>query len=253
MRMSDPFFTFPSIAVIEDDEDLRANLLLTLRSKDFPVWGAASAEEFYRQRAVSPADIVLIDLGLPGEDGLKALHHLRQNSNLGIIVITARGGTENRIAGLEAGADHYFIKPVDMGELLATIESLWRRIIAMAAATEIATNQAPLISADPWRLEPIALTLALADGRRLQLSDREYKLLANLMAAQGLVVSKLALHAAIFPGAEEVDLHRIDVIVSRLRQKSENQLGAPLPIRTIFGRGFVLVSRNQLRGSDVAT
>jgi two-component system response regulator PhoP len=79
-----------------------------------------------------------------------------------------------------------------------------------------------LISADPWRLEPIALTLALADGRRLQLSDREYKLLASLMAAQGLVVSKLALHAAIFPGAEEVDLHRIDVIVSRLRQKSEN-------------------------------
>ena len=249
--MEHPFPTFPSIAVIEDDEDLRANLLLTLRSKNFPVWGAASAEEFYRERAVSPADIVLVDLGLPGEDGLSALRHLRQNSSLGIIVITARGGTENRIAGLEAGADHYFIKPVDMRELLAAIEALWRRMVSTSVVTGGASSLAPLASADDWVLEPTALTLNLPDGRKIQLSGREYNLLACLMAAQGLVVGKAALHAAVFADSDEVDLHRIDVIVSRLRQKSENQLGAPLPMRTIFGKGFVLVSKNQMRGSDV--
>lgn len=250
--MDQPFPTYPTLAVIEDDEDLRANLLLTLRSKKYPTWGAASAEEFYRERAVSPADIVLIDLGLPGEDGLTALRHLRQNSNLGIIVVTARGGTENRIAGLEAGADHYFIKPVDTRELLAAIESLWRRMIARTAAPDTKVCPAPLLSADDWVLEPTALTLELPDSRKIKLSDREYNLLACLMAAQGLVVGKATLHAAIFHGSEEIDLHRIDVIVSRLRQKSESQLGAPLPIRTIFGKGFVLVAKNQLRGSDVA-
>ncbi len=204
--MGHPFPTFPSIAVIEDDEDLRANLLLSLRSKNFPAWGAASAEEFYRERAVAPADIVLVDLGLPGEDGLSALRHLRQNRNLGIIVITARGGTENRIAGLEAGADHYFIKPVDLRELLATLESLWRRMVATSVATEDASSSTPLASADDWMLEPTALTLNLPDGRMIQLSDREYNLLACLMAAKGLVVGKAALHAAIFPDGSSLSV-----------------------------------------------
>lgn len=242
-RMDHPFLIFPRIAVIEDDEDLRANLLLTLRSKNLPAWGAASAEEFYREHAVSPADIVLVDLGLPGEDGLSALRHLRRNSSLGVIVVTARGGAENRIAGLEAGADHYFIKPVDSRELLAAIESLWRRMIS-SAAVEVPAIPSPAITADYWQLEPNALMLELPDGRKVQLSDREYNLLACLMAAQGLVVGKNALHAATFPDADEVDLHRIDVVVSRLRQKAENQLGMPLPIRTIFGKGFVLKSKN---------
>lgn len=251
--MDYPIPTFPCIAVIEDDEDLRANLLLALHSKNFPAWGAANAEEFYRERVVSPADIVLIDLGLPGEDGLTALRHLRQNNNLGIIIVTARGGTENRITGLEAGADHYFIKPVDLRELLAAIDSLWRRMTTKTAMAEAKANPIPMASADDWLLEPSTLTLELADGRKIQLSDREYNLLACLMAAQGLVVSKAALHAAIFSGTEAVDLHRIDVIISRLRQKSENQLGTPLPIRTLFGKGFVLVSRNQMRDSDICS
>lgn len=187
---------------------------------------------------------MLIDLGLPGEDGLTALRHLRQNSQLGIIVVTARGGIENRITGLEAGADHYCVKPVDTRELLAAIESLWRRMITKTATPEAKTAPLPLVSADDWVLEPTTLTLALPDGRKIKLSDREYTLLACLMAAQGIVVAKLALHTAIFPDAEEIDLHRIDVIVSRMRQKSESQLGEPLPIRTIFGKGFVLVSNN---------
>jgi len=251
--MDHPFLIFPRIAVIEDDEDLRANLLLTLRSKNLPAWGAASAEEFYREQAVSPADIVLVDLGLPGEDGLSALRHLRRNSGLGIIVVTARGGAENRIAGLQAGADHYFIKPVDTRELLAAIESLWRRIIASTVAAEVAANPVPAIHSDYCQLEPTALMLELSDGRKVQLSDREYNLLACLMAAQGLVVNKTDLHAATFPDSQEVDLHRIDVIVSRLRHKTESQLGTPLPIRTIFGKGFVLMSKNQMRSSDIVT
>jgi two-component system response regulator PhoP len=251
--MDHPFQTSPCVAVIEDDEDLRSNLLLTLRGKRLAAWGAASAEEFYREHAVTPADIVLVDLGLPGEDGLSALRHLRRNSALGIIVVTARGGAENRIAGLEAGADHYFIKPVNTRELLAAIDSLWRRIVASAAATEAAATPAPVINADHWQLEPTALTLKLPDGRNVQLSDREFNLLACLMAAQGLVVGKTALHTATFPDADEIDLHRVDVVVSRLRQKAESQLGMPLPIRTIFGKGFVLMSKNQLRGSDIAT
>ena len=241
--MDHPFPTFPTLAVIEDDEDLRANLLLTLRSKNFPAWGAASAEEFYRERAVLPADIVLIDLGLPGEDGLTALRHLRHNSNLGIIVVTARGGTENRIAGLEAGADHYFIKPVDPRELIAAIDTLWRRVGGKPMAISPRTRDDE--NGKIWILSRADSCLKLPDGRKLPLSQREYEYLACLMENPGTLFTKVALHQHLFPDLEQIDTHRIEVILSRLRQKAESQLGLTLPIRTVFGKGFAFVGTTQ--------
>jgi two-component system response regulator PhoP len=246
--MDHPFPTFPTLAVIEDDEDLRANLLLTLRSKKFPAWGAASAEEFYRERAVLPADIVLIDLGLPGEDGLTALRHLRQNSNLGIIVVTARGGTEHRIAGLEAGADHYFVKPVDPRELLAAIDTLWRRVGGKPISiSPRAGDEEP---GRIWVLSRADGCLKLPDGRKLPLSQREYEYLACLMDNPGTLFTKDALHQHLFPDLVEIDPHRVEVILSRLRQKAESQLGLTLPIRTVFGKGFAFVGATQI---DTAT
>lgn len=249
--MDHPFPKFPCIAVIEDDEDLRANLLLTLRSRNYPTWGAASAEEFYRERAIAPADIVLIDLGLPGEDGLTALRHLSKNSNLGIIVITARGGTDNRIAGLEAGADHYFIKPVDTRELLAAIDTLWRRVgVKQIANSPRACDEA---NAKIWILSHTNVCLKLPDGRTLPLSQREYEYLACLMDSPGTLFTKAALHQHLFPDLEEIDTHRIEVILSRLRQKAENQFGLTLPIRTVFGKGFAFVGITKTDTASVSS
>ncbi|MDP1872463.1 MAG: hypothetical protein A2522_10005 [Gallionellales bacterium RIFOXYD12_FULL_53_10] len=240
---------FPTIAVIEDDEDLRANLLLYLRSKHFSAWGVASAEAFYRELAVCAADILLIDLGLPGEDGLSTLRHLRRTSQMGIIVITARGGTENRIEGLSAGADHYFIKPVDMRELVAAIETLWRRVNSLA--TNCPQPMLPALAQSAWTLDANDWTLQSPSGKKSTLTDREFALVATLLRARGEVISKVRLHAGVFPDAEEIDSHRIDVILSRLRQKIQQELHEVLPIRTIFGKGFVFITQEQMRNSDV--
>ncbi len=239
---------FPTIAVIEDDEDLRANLLLYLRSKHYTAWGAASAEAFYRELAVCAADILLIDLGLPGEDGLSALRHLRQNSQMGIIVITARGGTENRIEGLNAGADHYFIKPVDMRELVAAIETIWRRINKLQK--NFPSQTPPAIAQSAWTLDANDWTLKSPSGKKSTLTDREFALVTTLLRAQGEVIGKVRLHAGVFPDADQVDSHRIDVILSRLRQKIQQELHEVLPIRTIFGKGFVFITPEQMRNSD---
>jgi two-component system response regulator PhoP len=239
---------FPTIAVIEDDEDLRANLLLYLRSKHYTAWGAASAEAFYRELAVCAVDILLIDLGLPGEDGLSALRHLRQNSQMGIIVITARGGTESRIEGLNAGADHYFIKPVDMRELVAAIETVWRRINQLQ--TNLPHTPLPAIAQSVWVLDPNDWTLKSPSGKKSTLTDREFALVATLLHAQGEVIGKVRLHAGVFPDADQIDSHRIDVILSRLRQKIQLELHEVLPIRTIFGKGFVFITPEQMRNSD---
>jgi two-component system response regulator PhoP len=239
---------FPTIAVIEDDEDLRANLLLYLRSKHYTAWGAASAEAFYREQAVCAVDILLIDLGLPGEDGLSALRHLRQNNQMGIIVITARGGTENRIEGFNAGADHYFIKPVDMRELVAAIETIWRRINNLQS--NITHQPRSTIEQPVWILHPNDWTLQSPSGKKSTLTDREFALVATLLRTQGEVISKARLHAGVFPDADQVDSHRIDVILSRLRQKIQQELHEVLPIRTIFGKGFVFITPEQMRNSD---
>lgn len=238
---------FPTIAVIEDDEDLRANLLLYLRSKHYTAWGVASAEAFYRELAVCAADILLIDLGLPGEDGLSVLRHLRQSSQMGIIVITARGGTENRIEGLKAGADHYFIKPIDMRELVAVIETTWRRVHTLKDT--LPQPPLPIIEHTAWILHPNDWTLQSPAGGKSTLTEREFALVSTLIHAQGEVVGKVRLHEGVFPDSEEIDCHRLDVILSRLRQKIQQELHEVLPIRTIFGKGFVFVTHEQRRNN----
>jgi DNA-binding response OmpR family regulator len=169
---------------------------------------------------------------------------------LGIIVITARGGIENRIAGLEAGADQYFIKPVDARELLATIEGLWRRIKVQQVNVAIPLAENSTSNLLAWHVLPAESALGLSDGRKLPLSEREYLLISCLLDAEGAVVSKQALHAAVFPDVEQIDKHRLDVVISRLRQKTENQLAISLPIRTIFGKGFALATPRQIRASE---
>jgi two-component system response regulator PhoP len=230
----------PTIAVIENDEALRTFLIYTLRSEKYTVWGAASAEEFYRTWAVSKTQVVTLDLGLPGEDGISVLNHLRQDKDITIIVITGRTSTQERIEGLEAGADHYLTKPVYKRELLAAIEaSQWRK---QSDKTLPTYRSAPLPEAPPqWFMHPSLLMITLPDGRSLNLSEREGLLLACLLNSPGGVVSRDKLHAATFPGYVENN-RQIDVIISRLRDKATRELAVSLPIRTIFGKGFTFIN-----------
>ncbi len=230
----------PTIAVIENDEALRTFLIYTLRSEKYTAWGAASAEEFYRTWAVSKTQVVTLDLGLPGEDGISVLNHLRQNKDITIIVITGRTSTQERIEGLEAGADHYLTKPVYKRELLAAIEaSQWRKQLDQ---TSPAGLYAPLPEALPqWLMHPSMLMIALPDGRSLNLSEREGLLLSCLLNAPGGVVSRDKLHAATFPSHIENN-RQIDVIISRLREKATRELAVLLPVRTIFGKGFTFIN-----------
>ncbi len=232
--------TLPTIAVIENDEALRTFLIYTLRSEKYTVWGAASAEEFYRTWAVSKTQVVTLDLGLPGEDGISVLNHLRQDKDITIIVITGRNTTQERIEGLEAGADHYLTKPIYKRELLAAIEaSQWRKQLDQPSTINHAASIPD--SKPQWLLHPTRLMIALPDGRSLNLSEREGLLLACLLNAPGGVVSRDQLHAATFPSYVENN-RQIDVVISRLRDKAKREFEVSLPIRTIFGKGFTFIN-----------
>ena len=116
------------VAIIEDSADLLDELLAFLRHRGFDAWGVRSAEAFWRQLHRDPVDIVLIDIGLPGEDGFSVLDYLHEIGQFGLVVVTARGHEQDRLQALNAGADLYLIKPVNFSDLAESIQALGSRL-----------------------------------------------------------------------------------------------------------------------------
>lgn len=225
------------IGLIEDSDDLRDELLFFLRHKGYSAWGAASAEAFWRELHRNPVDIVLVDLGLPGEDGFSVVQYLHNLASYGVVVLTARGGEQERLRGLNLGADLFLVKPVNFARLDASLRALGLRLQQGAIAQE----GSPVRMDDPlgqWRLGGDGLYVIGPQGQRLELSLQEFGLLKILMRSANQIFSKEALHDLLFQHADSLELHRIEVILSRLRRKAKDQ-GASLPIRSVFGKGIV--------------
>jgi DNA-binding response OmpR family regulator len=224
------------IAIVEDEEDLRLNVALFLEAQGFGVWTADSAEGFYRQLAVTDADLVIVDLGLPGEDGLSLIAHLNSRGRHAIIAMTARGALQDRIAGLDAGADHYFVKPVDLYELTAAINAVLRKRstdLQIAAFTTIETGVWRILRGEAVLVTPEAATVGLTSG--------ELRLLECLMNNAEKVISKSQLLELFDQDPENGDFHRIEVLVSRLRAKVATTTDQRLPLRAVFGKGLVFI------------
>ncbi len=230
----------PTIAIIEDSSDLREELIFFLQHRGHNVWGASSAESFWRKLHRNPADIVLVDLGLPGEDGFSVVDYLVDLGNFGVIIITARGQQPDRIRGLNLGADLYFVKPVNFSELATTIQSLWHRMQSERDNTGV-THQSEHAGAQ-WRLIADHQCLATPEGKTVQLSPQEYTLLSLLGRSPSEIFTKEALLDLMFQYDDNPDPHRIDVILSRLRKKAR-QHSIKLPLRSIFGKGLVFVDQ----------
>jgi DNA-binding response OmpR family regulator len=128
-----PSVTPPQIAVVEDDADLLASMLDYLHALGYPAWGVGSAEAFYKQLHMSPVDVLVLDIGLPGEDGLQLAAWVNRRVDLTVIIVSARDRLQDRLDGLAAGADRYLVKPVDLAELVANIDAAWRRSATTAA------------------------------------------------------------------------------------------------------------------------
>ena len=230
----------PTIAIIEDSSDLREELIFFLQHRGHTVWGADSAESFWKKLHRSPADIVLVDLGLPGEDGFSAVDYLADLGNFGIIIISARGQQADRIRGLNLGADLYLVKPVNFSELATTIQTLWQRMQSEREGTGV-THQ-PEHGGTQWRLVAGRQCLTSPNDKTMQLSPQEYTLLSILGRSPSEVFAKEALLDLMFQYEESPEPHRIDVILSRLRKKAKKH-EISLPIRSIFGKGLVFVGQ----------
>ncbi len=227
----------PHIMLVDDDALLRRSLGYTLGQAGYRTSAHASAEDALASLAANPPDLVLLDIGLPGMDGLDALRALQQRLDVPVIFVTARRRELEQVLGLELGADDYITKPFDPDVLLARIKAVLRRSRRDAPAPSLPA--APLVLGD-LAIDPAGHTVTVA-GVPVDLAPREFDLLLALACAPGrvLAVDELLqrVWGADFGGEPQV----VYVHVRRLREKIEPEPNAPRRIVTVRGVGYKFV------------
>lgn len=228
----------PHLVIVDDDREIRTLLSQYLEKNDFRTTAVPDGKELRRVLERSRVDLVVLDLMLPGEDGLAICRDLRARSQVPIIMLTARGEDVDRIVGLELGADDYMPKPFNPRELLVRIRAVLRR--AAHTPRDPSPDTVRSFTFAQWTLDTTTRTLSDNDGRQVALSGAEYRLLAVLLGSGNRVLSRTQL-TELLRGREADPFDRsIDVRVSRLRQILGDDARAPQIIKTIYGEGYVV-------------
>jgi two-component system response regulator PhoP len=216
------------ILVVEDEPALQQQLERELRAQDYTVDATGDGKEALYFATDYPFDAAIVDLGLPGLSGLEVIARLRaKGSRLPILILTARGRWQDKVQGLEAGADDYLTKPFQIEELLARLKALLRR--AAGSAQDV-------LQCGPITLNLSAQQVSL-NGAEVELTSFEYRLLEHLARSRGRVLSKDELAAHLYPHDEERDSNVIEVLIGRLRRKLDPD-GTLQPLETLRGRGY---------------
>ncbi|QIG47892.1 response regulator transcription factor [Nordella sp. HKS 07] len=221
----------PLVYLVDDDEDFREEMVLGLSRLGLEVHGFHDAAALYRVYATRPPDIVILDIGLEGEDGLAIAAHLRASQSLGIIMATARSSIDDRVDGLTRGADAYLVKPIDLRELAATIVALNERL------KRLRTPSQPPPPTPQWALVEGGWVLTDGIGHRLRLTTSEQCFLGRLFSERGKTVGRRALVEALGADVYDFNYGHLDTIASRLRRRAEKS-NMLLPLHTIRGSGF---------------
>lgn len=219
------------LAVVEDDEELREKIMLpALTRAGFDVTGLASALQLYRAWTDTTFDLVLLDVGLPDDDGVEIARHLRGLSqSLGIVLYTGHGQSVDRMRGLRAGVDVYLVKPLDMDEVAETLRSVHRRLQGGRSHGD----------SNGWLLERQGWYLRAPCGTGILLNQGERQVMQMLAASRGEPVSRESLIAGMTGDVGGFDPHRLDMLVYRLRKKCSDAAKVPLPLRAVRGVGYI--------------
>lgn len=229
------------ILVVDDDAEIRDLLGDYLRKNGYQVTGVADGKGMSAALECEQINLVVLDLMLPGEDGLVLCRNLRAHSNIPVIMLTARGDETDRIVGLEMGADDYLPKPFNPRELLARIKSVLRRAQQVSPENH-AIEDSRYIDFGEWKLDVVARHLVAGDGLVVTLSGAEYRLLKIFLEHPNRVLSRDQL-LDLTQGRDTEPFDRsIDVQVSRLRQRLRDDAKEPCIIKTVRGEGYVLAT-----------
>jgi DNA-binding response OmpR family regulator len=230
------------IAVVDDEADITRLLAGYLAKHGYRVTELHDGAALMRLMPLDPPTLVLLDLGLPGEDGFSIARQLREHWRCGLVIVTGRGDPVDKVVGLEVGADDYVTKPFDLRELAARVKAVLRRLAPHAPPVSgSGTGRRDLRRFGQWELDIAARQLADSDGREVALTSGEFDLLKVLVENAGRVLSRDFLLEQT-RGREAAPFDRtIDVQIGRLRKKLELDPEEPRIIKSVRGAGYVLV------------
>jgi two-component system response regulator MprA len=219
----------PRVLVVEDDQEIASVLLRSLRLEGYEVRATGDGVTALDESIVFEPDAVVLDLGLPRLDGVEVAKKLRSDGDVPILMLTARDTVDDRVKGLDSGADDYLVKPFDRQELLARLRALLRRRPPRGSAFVVVGD---------LKLNPDTREVFRGD-RFIELTSREFELLEYLMRNERLVVSRDRLLEEVWGYAPFAETNTVDVFVSNLRRKLEAG-GEPRLLHTVRGAGYVL-------------
>ena len=226
------------ILIVDDDREIRSLLRDYLEKNGYRASVAADGKGMRRALEQSHVDLIVLDLMLPGEDGLALCRELRAHSQVPVLMLTALGEEVDRIVGLEVGADDYLAKPFSPRELVGRIKAILRRTAYMPR--EPVAEDVKGYRFGDWRLDTTTRTLEHTDGAETALSGAEFRLLAILLAHPKRVLSRVQL-MELLRGRDMDPLDRsIDVRISRLRQTLRDEARSPTIIKTVYGEGYFI-------------
>ncbi len=221
-----------NILIVEDDVDLRDNIVEYLTLENFTVTGTGCALDFYQSLGAGVFNVAIVDIGLPDRSGLEIVKHLRQHTRLGVIILTARDGMSDKLRGYELGADYYLVKPISSAELVVAINDLINRLgVQISSSNTIGAS-------DSWSLDLEHWLLVCPEGSKTELTTKEISFLQSLIAANDsevprqVLLQKLGYHQDGPYGSRS-----LDVMIVRLRKKIKAVSGCS-PIKTVHGVGY---------------
>ena len=227
------------VLVVDDDAAVRRMLVDYLSSHGYEVREAASGAAMRNELERALPAVVLLDIGLPGEDGLTLARYLRERHEVGIIMVTGAGDVVDRVAGLEVGADDYIAKPFDPRELRARLKSVLRRLESKPGKK--AAGAAAKISVGRCLLDMKSRTLTDAKGREVAITAMEFDLLRALIEHPNQVLSRDQLLTMTRNREWEPFDRSIDIRITRLRRKVEDDPAHPRAIKTVRGAGYMFI------------
>lgn len=237
-----------TVLVVDDDSDIRELVVDYLNSAGYRATGAANGKAMRAYLAHHQVDLVVLDVMMPGDDGLTLCRELRsdRHQNLPVLMLTARSDDADRILGLEMGADDYLVKPFVARELLARIKAILRRYRALPPNLQI-TDAGRLIAFGRWQLDTAARHLIDDDGLVVALSGAEYRLLRVFLDHPQRVLNRDQLLSLTQGRDAELFERSIDLLVSRLRQRLSDDAREPAYIKTVRSEGYVLAMSVEIR------
>lgn len=230
------------VVIVEDDSAQREEVVLALQLAGMTALGAPDSTMLDQLMQEHPVDVLVLDIGLPGETGLQIAARLAARPlPVGLIMLTALSGLDDRLSGMARGADAYLTKPVDPRELIATIKAVRRRMVNASAATNLKLGQQP----PEWWVSQSGCQLSFGQrAPRVELTSLQRSF---LQCFNGVAitepVSRDSLMLALGHNRFEVNHHKLETLVSRLRRKVREQIGEDLPIQAVPGRGYALIEQ----------